>query len=62
MAVKDDAGQYYGYTVIPELPTALIVLLFAALTMFAVITKRKARREARQADEQSWLRRKSNSG
>ena len=41
MAVEDNAGQYYTYTVIPEFPSAIILALFMILTMFAVVLARK---------------------
>ena len=41
-AVKDNAGEYYVYTVIPEIPTAIILLLFMFLALIAVaLTKKK---------------------
>jgi hypothetical protein len=45
MAVEDNAGQYYTYTVIPEFPSSLILLLVMVLPMLAVaLAKRKLRK------------------
>jgi hypothetical protein len=35
--VEDNNGQYYVYTVIPEFPSALILLLFTLTTLFATV-------------------------
>jgi len=46
MAVEDNAGQYYAYTVIPEFPSSLIVLLLMVLSVLAVVlAKRKLPRK-----------------
>ena len=46
MAVEDDAGQYYTYTVIPEFPSSLILLLVMVLSVLAVVlAKRKLPRK-----------------
>lgn len=42
IAVNDNAGQYYVYTVIPEFPSLIILLLFMVATLITtVISKRK---------------------
>jgi hypothetical protein len=42
MAVEDNAGQYYTYTVIPEFPSSLILPIFMIITLLAAIAyKRK---------------------
>ena len=46
MAVEDNAGQYYTYTVIPEFPSSLILLLVMVLSVLAVVlAKRKLPRK-----------------
>jgi hypothetical protein len=40
-AVKDNAGQYYSYLVIPEYSSILILPLFMAVTLLALIFYRK---------------------
>jgi len=46
MAVEDNAGQYYTYTVIPEFPSSLILLLVMFLPVLAVVLiKRKLPRK-----------------
>jgi hypothetical protein len=46
MAVEDNAGQYYAYTVIPEFPSSLILLLVMVLSVLAVVLiKRKLPRK-----------------
>ena len=46
MAVEDNAGQYYAYTVIPEFHSSLIVLLLMVLSVLAVVlAKRKLPRK-----------------
>jgi len=46
MAVEDNAGQYYTYTVIPEFPSSLTLLLVMILSMLAVVLiKRKLPRK-----------------
>jgi hypothetical protein len=41
-AIEDNAGEYYVYTVIPEIPTAIILLLFMFLAPIVVaLTKKK---------------------
>jgi hypothetical protein len=46
MAVEDNAGQYYTYTVIPEFPSSLILLLVMVLSMLAIVlSKRKLPRK-----------------
>jgi len=46
MAVEDNAGQYYAYTVIPEFPSSLILLLVMVLSVLAVVlAKRKLPRK-----------------
>jgi hypothetical protein len=46
MAVEDNAGQYYAYTVIPEFPSSLILLLVLFLSVLAVVLiKRKLPRK-----------------
>ena len=46
MAVEDNAGQYYTYTVIPEFPSSLILLLVMVLSVLAVVlVKRKLPRK-----------------
>lgn len=42
--VEDNEGQYYVYTVIPEFPQPIILLLFAFTTLIAtILLKKKAR-------------------
>jgi len=41
MAVEDNAGQYYGYTVIPEFPSILTLLLVMFLSMFAIVLAKR---------------------
>jgi len=41
MAVEDNAGQYYAYTVIPEFSSATILALFMILTVLVVVFARK---------------------
>ena len=41
MAIDDNTGQYYTYTVIPEFPTALILPLFMVLSIVAVVFAKK---------------------
>jgi len=41
MAVEDNAGQYYGYTVIPEFLSILTLLLVMFLSMFAVVLAKR---------------------
>jgi len=46
MAVENNAGQYYTYTVIPEFPSSLILLLVMLLSVLAVVlAKRKLPRK-----------------
>jgi len=46
MAVEDNAGQYYAYTVIPEFLSSLILLLVMVLSVLAVVlAKRKLPRK-----------------
>jgi len=46
MAVEDNAGQYYTYTVIPEFSSSLILLLVMVLSVLAVVlAKRKLPRK-----------------
>jgi hypothetical protein len=46
MAVEDNAGQYYTYTVIPEFPSSLILLLVMVLSVLAIVlAKRKLPRK-----------------
>ena len=41
MAVEDNAGQYYAYTVIPEFPSSLTLLLVMFLSMFAIVLAKR---------------------
>jgi len=41
MAVEDNAGQYYTYTVIPEFPSILILPLFIIVTLLVAIVYRR---------------------
>jgi hypothetical protein len=41
VAVMDNAGQYYTYTVIPELSIHAVFLAFVALTLLAALFRRK---------------------
>jgi hypothetical protein len=41
LAVKDNAGEYYTYNVIPEFPSWIILPLFMMLTLLTVIIYRK---------------------
>jgi len=41
MAVEDNAGQYYTYTVIPEFSSATILALFMILTVLVAVFARK---------------------
>jgi hypothetical protein len=41
MAVEDNAGQYFTYTVIPEFSSATILALFMILTMLVAVFARK---------------------
>ena len=41
MAVEDNAGQYYTYTVIPEFASATILALFMILTILVAVFARK---------------------
>jgi hypothetical protein len=46
MAVEDNTGQYYTYTVIPEFSSSLILLLVMVLSVLAVVlAKRKLPRK-----------------
>jgi len=40
-AVKDNAGEYYTYNVIPEFPSWIILPLFLTATLFALIIKKR---------------------
>ena len=40
-AVKDNAGEYYTYNVIPEFPSWIILPLFLIATLFAIIIKKR---------------------
>jgi clostripain len=42
-AVKDNVGEYYVYTAVPEFPTYIVLPLFAFLTVVAVALTRKKR-------------------
>jgi hypothetical protein len=43
MAIKDNAGEYYTYTVVPEFSSALMLfLLLAIATFFVVFAKKRA--------------------
>jgi len=39
--VEDNSGQYYVYTVIPEFPSTIILLLFIIATLAAIVYRRK---------------------
>jgi len=41
MAVEDNAGQYYTYTVIPEFPSTFILTVVIALSIFIVALKKR---------------------
>jgi len=41
MAIDDNAGQYYTYTVIPEFPTAIILPLFMILSAIVIVFAKK---------------------
>jgi len=40
-AVKNNAGEYYVYTVIPEFPEFMILFFLIATLIVAALTKRK---------------------
>jgi hypothetical protein len=44
-AVEDNAGSYYVYTVIPEFPSAIVLLLLMLFTLITVTWTRKTRRQ-----------------
>jgi hypothetical protein len=41
LGVNDNATQYYSYTVVPEFPSAMILLLFMIATLFVVTAYKK---------------------
>jgi len=44
---QDKAGQYYTYTVIPEFPTAItILIIFFLLTLAMILSKRKTQHQS----------------
>jgi len=44
LVTENNAGQYYSYQIIPELPTTYAILLFILATTLAVTTCRKSKR------------------
>jgi parallel beta-helix repeat protein len=44
-AVEDNAGSYYVYTVIPEFPSAIVLLLLMLFTLITATWTRKTRRQ-----------------
>lgn len=46
--VNDNAGQYYVYTVIPEFPSAIILLLFMVATLITVVPIKYSKKERRK--------------
>ncbi len=55
VAVNDNNGQYYVYTVIPEFPSILILAILMVLSIFVMILTRKRRPKiyARAADRRN---------
>jgi len=55
VAVEDKNGQYYVYTVIPEFPSSLILLLFTVSSMLAVVLAKKLSKKSKPKPNFSLL-------
>ena len=44
LAVEDNAGEYYIYTVIPEFPSIALIAIFMVLSLLATIHIKKSKR------------------
>jgi PKD repeat protein len=55
LMTENNAGQYYSYQVIPELPTTYLILLFILTTTLVVTTYKKSKAQAPSARYRTWI-------